>query len=236
MRYQAVIFDLFGTIVDYFTLPVYKQVLEEMAAVLSVSPEELGRQWWESFSRRVTGDFKDVESNLKHICQKLGVTPSEEAMAEAVRIRIGFTRQAMEPRQDAVSTLTSMKDMRLKLGLISDCSAEVPIIWPETPFAALVDVPVFSATEGLRKPDPEIYHRACQRLGVSPEGCLYVGDGSSDELAGAARVGMTPVLIRVPYEDEYEEHRLHSSKWDGLKVTSLPELLPMVAAEPSPSA
>jgi hypothetical protein len=32
---------------------------------------------------------------------------------------------------------------------------------------------------------------------------LYVGDGSSAELSGAAAAGLRPVLLRVPEEDDF---------------------------------
>ena len=59
---------------------------------------------------------------------------------------------------------------------------------------------------------------------MKAEECLYVGDGSSDELAGAKRVGMTSVLIRTPNEDDSGKFRLSSRDWDGLRVSSLSEL------------
>ena len=52
----------------------------------------------------------------------------------------------------------------------------------------------------LAKPDPRIYEMAVEGLGVAAEECLYVGDGTSNELTGASRVGMTAVLMRAPHD------------------------------------
>jgi putative hydrolase of the HAD superfamily len=75
------------------------------------------------------------------------------------------------------------------------------------------------------KPEPDIYLRTARALEVEPERCLYVGDGANDELAGAARVGMTPVLIlprdREPWWDEVRD-------WDGLRIEAIPEVLELV--------
>ena len=46
-----------------------------------------------------------------------------------------------------------------------------------------------------------------------------------DELAGAARVGMTPALI-LP--DGYEPFWPDAHAWDGLRVRSIPEVLELV--------
>jgi len=40
-----------------------------------------------------------------------------------------------------------------------------------------------------------MYRLACTGLAVTPAECLYVGDGGSGELTGAAAVGMRPVLL-----------------------------------------
>ena len=84
---------------------------------------------------------------------------------------------------------------------------------------------MFSATAGLAKPDPAIYRLAADGLGVEPADCLFVGDGANDELRGARDVGMTPVLIHLDGDEpRWEEVR----DWDGLRVTSLPQILELV--------
>ena len=39
-----------------------------------------------------------------------------------------------------------------------------------------LDILVVSAEEGVAKPDPRIYAIAADRLGVRPEGCVFVDD------------------------------------------------------------
>jgi putative hydrolase of the HAD superfamily len=41
------------------------------------------------------------------------------------------------------------------------------------------------------KPDPAIYRLCTDALGVTPEECLFVGDGGSHELEAARSLGMT---------------------------------------------
>ena len=56
-----------------------------------------------------------------------------------------------------------------------------------TPYAELIDEPLFSCVEGLVKPDPDLYLRACGRLGVKPRDCVYVGDQDSGGQGGFVR-------------------------------------------------
>ena len=105
------------------------------------------------------------------------------------------------------------------------CSEDVPQLWAETPFHGLFDSEVFSASVGLRKPDPRIYRLALDELGVEPGEAMFVGDGANDELGGAERVGMTAVMLEVPPEELPGEVQ---PDWPGLRIQALPELLDLV--------
>ena len=56
---------------------------------------------------------------------------------------------------------------------------------------------------------------------MEPREALFVGDGANDELAGAERVGMTAVGVESPGGELPDS-------WNGLRIRSLPELLPLV--------
>ena len=105
------------------------------------------------------------------------------------------------------------------------CSEDVPDVWDETVFADLFDATVFSCSVGLRKPDARIYQLACEQLGVEPAEAIFVGDGANDELAGAERVGMQPVLIHRPGEEPLWEEVRH---WQGPRITAIPEVLSLL--------
>ncbi len=110
----------------------------------------------------------------------------------------------------------------MKLAVLSVCSEEVPRDGRETELAGLFDAETFSVDCGLMKPEPEIYLRTARALGVEPADCLFVGDGANDELDGARRVGMTPVLFLPAGESSpWAEVR----GWQGLRVRSMEEVL-----------
>jgi len=62
-------------------------------------------------------------------------------------------------------------------------------------------------------------------LGVEPQDCLYIGDGSSRELTGALQVGMHPVIIRVPDESTDTHFVEREENWEGPEISSLQEVL-----------
>ena len=78
------------------------------------------------------------------------------------------------------------------------------------------------------KPDPRIYHLACERLGVMPENCLYIADGENYELTAAATVGLHSVLIRNSSRDNGGELRQEASEWLGDTINSLTGVLKLL--------
>ena len=225
MKYKAVIFDLFGTLVEIPSVRKLEDILAQMASVLSVSSDDFIQLWHNTSDRRVIGFFRAVKDNIKHICHELGVYPDDPQMTFAAELRLDYTRQLMMPRANAIQVLSRLKSNGFKIGLISDCSADVPVVWGETPFVSLIDVVVFSCSVGLRKPDECIYRLASDRLTIEPSNCLYVGDGNNQELSGALKAGMHPVLVRIPNEDMADAHRPNKEEWNGLVISSLSEVL-----------
>ena len=187
MKYRAVIFDLSGTLVDNWRTAEYEEILSNMAGILCAPTDDFVQLWRESFQERIVGRIATVEENVSQVFKKLKVSIQGHQVSAAAELLLDFQRRALIPRPDAIQTLKRLRTAGYKVGLISDCTAEVPLLWPETPFASLVDTPIFSCTVRLRKPDPRIYKLACEQLGVEPKDCLYVGDGLSDELSGVQR-------------------------------------------------
>jgi putative hydrolase of the HAD superfamily len=229
MKYKAIIFDLFGTLVRSPSNQGYLDVLERMAAYLSVPPDDFNRVWFETARERNVGTIQSIEDNIIRICEQLRVHARDAAIGQATRIRLDFVRQTMRPRPDAIEVLAHLKSQGFKVGLISNCSPDAPVIWQDTPLAPFFDLAVFSSSAGMRKPDPRIYLLATEQLGVKPKDCLYVGDGASQELPGAARIGMSPVMIQV-FGEDFESPLPEDARgdWDGPRVSSLTEVLKLL--------
>ena len=226
MKFEAVIFDLFGTLVDDFGSSA-GQMPQEMAAALAVPCEQFMEIWRQTAEMRIIGAFETVEANIKYVCDAMEVEPASEQIAKAVEIRMKYMRQMLKPKPDAIKTANQLKSQGYKTGLISNCSIEIPILWEETAFAEAIDTPVFSSLERLRKPDTRIYHIACERLGLTPEACLYIGDGEDHELAAAAKVGLHAVLIQTSARNTSRSHQ-EAREWQGTTIANLAEVLRLV--------
>lgn len=227
IKFQAVIFDLFGTLVDGFAASS-AGYHEEFSAALGVDHASFMQHWRQITGSRTLGDFQSVEASIQYVCDRMGVSITTEQMAKAVKIRLELTRRALAPRSDAVSTITQLKRAGFKIGLLSNCSLEIPLVWPETLFADLIDSAVFSSRERLKKPDPRIYHLACERLSVTPARCLYLADGENHELAAAAKVGLHAVLIRNSSRDNDSELLREAREWQGDAICTLSEVFTLI--------
>jgi putative hydrolase of the HAD superfamily len=227
MKFDAVIFDLFGTLVDDFGSSI-GQMHHKMAAALAVPYEQFIALWGQTAKMRIIGAFETVEANIKYVCDTIKVSPTAEQLEKAVEIRMKYILEALRPRPDAISTVSELKNKGYKIGLLSNCSIEIPILWQETAFADLFDETIFSSRERLKKPDARIYDLACKRLDAMPASCLYIADGEDHELKAAASGGLHPVLIRTSSQKHRGELHQEAREWQGPTIDSLKEVLQLL--------
>jgi putative hydrolase of the HAD superfamily len=227
-RFGAVVFDLYGTLVDEFRRDVFIAHVREMAVDLGADPERFEQAWTASALERQTGRHATVGDNLRAICAALGVAVVDDTLVRAMERREAMYARYFRPRPGAEETLHAVKQRGYPTALISMCAPDTPALWRSGPLARSIDVEVFSCEVGLRKPDPAIYLRATELLGIEADRCLYVGDGAYGEMRGAAAVGMTPVLIREPDEEPGSALRPEAEEWNGRTIGHLSEVLAIV--------
>lgn len=97
--------------------------------------------------------------------------------------------------EDVRPVLGALAEEGFVLGVVSNFEA-----WLEELLGLLgvrdrFAVRVISGLEGVEKPDPAIFLRALDRLGVAPHEAAYVGDNPQFDVDPPAALGMTPVLI-----------------------------------------
>lgn len=165
-----------------------------------------------------------LETALQQICAAIDTPRTYDHIAAAGRLYRDFQRRTLAPRPEAIPMLTALRQGGYATGLISNCPAIAADLWPESPLAPLIDVAIFSCRVGLLKPDPRIYHLACERLGIAADRCLYVGDGGSRELSGAAACGMDAVLLQPCDEDPEDARLLGRQEWAGRTIHLLSEV------------
>ena len=206
------IFDLWDTLVEW---PAAEgaRLVEKLAALAEVPADD--------FELRLRERYRSLQTGpLAEVYREIGIPQRELGAALAAHHELA--RRALRLRAGGAEALAQLRRRGLKLGLITVCSEDVPARWPETEMAGLFDAETFSSECGMMKPEPEIYLRTTRALEVEPEECLFVGDGANDELAGAGRVGIRPVLFH-PKGAPLRWPELGA--WRGLRVSTLEEVL-----------
>src|SRR4051794_40688581 len=227
--YRAVVFDFFGTL----TRSVQRGPQHaDIARSLGADPEAVRGVLDRTFRARACGRYGSAETTLRWVIKQAGGLPRPGAIRAAMPARVDALRADTQLRPDAVDALTAIRRRGLRTALISDCTHELPAFLPGLPVAPLLDAQIFSVELGVCKPDPAIYLAACSRLGVDASDCVYVGDGGSRELSGAAAVGMTAVRLAAP---DLGDHLAYDTDDDfaGLSVRSLTDVLTIVDRVPA---
>ena len=189
---RAVIFDLFHTLTS---LEVANAPGAHTAEILGID-RELWNQHWLNDPPDYCLGLVPVEIPITRLARQLNPNVTEKQINLALTVRHQRFRHALlniEP--ETIDGLSALRSLGYKLGLISNCGLDEIAHWNESPLAQLFDAATFSCLVQMKKPDPEIYRFTAEKLGVQPEESLFVGNGGSDELAGAERAKMTPVLL-----------------------------------------
>jgi epoxide hydrolase-like predicted phosphatase len=99
----------------------------------------------------------------------------------------------MELDEAMLDAVAAARRAGIRTGLVSNSWGDHG--YDRTRFDELFDVLVISGELGIRKPQPEIYALAAERLGCPPQRCVFVDDLPGN-LKPAAAMGMATVLHR----------------------------------------
>jgi putative hydrolase of the HAD superfamily len=220
---SAVVFDFYGTLTPISPSEAWASNAARLAAVMGVPPEELTRTLDESFPERISGALGDVRQTMQAMAERLGVQLTDVQLTEAAETRRAVQESMFTLRPEALRVIGALRERGLRIGLVSDCTSELPDAWSRLPLAPVVDAPVFSCVERTRKPDPHLFRKAAADLRAAPASCVYVGDGGGRELTGASAIGMRAVLLAGPDWHQHSDHN-RETDWAGPRISSLTEL------------
>lgn len=196
--HRAILFDLFDTLcrIDETT---YLEGKAAEARLLDLDPAAFLRVWVGLGDQAQTGAVPDIAARVRAAAGDLGRTPDRDLVERVVQIEIDTLSAATTLYPDVLPTLRAVRSRAgIRIGLVSNASSTAAILFERLGLRAYFDRALFSFQVGVVKPDPAIYHRACDDLQVRPDACLFVGDGNARELDGAAAVGMQTVRIERP--------------------------------------
>lgn len=214
MRFRAYLFDVQGTLLDFFS-PVSTAVTDYLSArgATDVDAAAFTRAWRDNYFQRVRSIphspdgwrrvQDEYEAGFGDVATSYGLPAPEPATARAVAR--SWTRLQPWPdvpaglahvRGQAITATLSNTDMSTAISLFKSLAIEMDAIFTAEIFGAF-------------KPDPQVYLRALQYLGVRPAEAAMVASHPYDlEAAGALGLGTVFVSRPLEYGDPTLAHEM----------------------------
>ncbi len=193
MKIKGVIFDLDGTLLDTLDGIIY-------------TLNKIGRRYGKSFTKK---DFLPLWGlSAEEILSKLFNISDEELIREIANNWIREFRETLTNTKlvklfpDTIMVLQELKRFGIKIGV----STSAPKLVTEhvlDKFSLRKYIDAYTSRDDVEKgkPDPEIFLKTANKLGLRSEEVIIVGDTKFDILAGI-RGGFITVLI-----DHYNRYR-----------------------------
>jgi len=214
---QAVLFDLDGTLWDR------DQAFRELVDTQHRTFPELAAVPRDRYVSRVIElddhGIGDKRAAFAHVVLEFGLPPG----LGSILFDYFATTYAsfFDPFPETIPTLRWLRDLRLKLGIITNGTVEAQALKINgLGLAPLMDIVLISEREGVRKPDAAIFDRALTRLGVDAASAWFVGDHPDADIRGASEAGLTAVWRKSWGEAVHATHT----------ITALDELIPLLTA------
>lgn len=187
---RAVIFDMFETLITHYQSPLYFGV--QMARDAGIPEDRFLSLWHPTEQERSIGKVT-LEEVLEMILRE-NHCYSETLLKKIVEKRVAAKEECFRHLHNEIIPMFSMlKKKGLLIGLISNCFSEEADVIRRSELFPWFDAVYLSYEQGIQKPDEEIFHRCMDGLSVKAEECIYVGDGGSNELETARKLGMKAV-------------------------------------------
>lgn len=210
-RLKAILFDMGSTLLEFenSTWDVLRRLSTETGYEF-LKEKNLTLPNLEEFSNVLSAEFLKARSG---IAQSLKELKFENVIFEFFRdlnlstsdgIYGSFLEVYYKPVTDQVTlvdgaekVLKFFKEKNLKIGLISNTIFPEEFHLRELKRFGLypyLDAHFFSSQVGYRKPHPQIFHLALEKLKVDSSDAVFVGDRLEEDVGGAQNVGMKGIL------------------------------------------
>lgn len=187
---KAVVFDMYETLITHYRCPLYFGA--QMAVDAGIPEAKFQTLWRATETERSIGKIRFEE--VIELILKENQCYSEDTLKKIVQKRIATKEECfLYLHSEILPMLESLKQKGILIGLISNCFSEEAKVIRKSPLFSYFDKVCLSYEEKVQKPDEEIYRRCMNGLSVKAEECVYVGDGGSQELETAKKLGMKAI-------------------------------------------
>jgi len=199
---KAIVFDLDNTLVDFMKMK--RRAIEEaipamIDAGLKITSQEANKIIDEIYKEQGIEYQKVFDVLLQRVLSRVDYKILSAGIVAYRRAR----EAALIPYPHVYSTLNKLLKLGIKMGVLSD--APVKEAWLRLAFLNfhhIFDVVVTFDDTGERKPSPAPFLKILEKLDVSPQEALMVGDWAERDILGAKKVGMKTAFAK--YGDTFD--------------------------------
>jgi 2-haloacid dehalogenase len=203
MNVKALVFDVFGTVVDWRSSIIREGKDLDKAKGLAIDWEKFALAWRAGYSpmmnRVRNGELPWTKIDVLHrlILDKILMEFRIASLTEQEKQHLNLVWHRLDPWPDSVSGLTRLKR---KFVISTLSNGNTALLVNMAKHAGLPWDAVLSSDLALHfKPDPEVYLMASDQLGVPPAQLLMVAAHKSD-LQAAHKVGLKTAFVPRPLE------------------------------------
>ena len=198
----TVLFDLGNTLVGYYEMRDFPGILRASIrqAAQYIGREEITASLWQRVQEEnfeaVDYSVRPLEDRLRRILQ---LSETEDMMG-ACRAFMGPIFACTHLYDDVILALTKLRERGVQTAIVSNTPwGSPPALWLEEitrlGLADRVDLTIFCGDCGWRKPARQIFDYTLDKLGATPEQCLFIGDDPRWDIVGPQAVGIEALLI-----------------------------------------
>jgi HAD superfamily hydrolase (TIGR01662 family) len=248
-RFSYLLFDLGSTLIYYDG--DLMQALHAGNSLLARALQQAGLPLDEAaflaeFEKRMQAYFEQRDSEfieyttgyvLQALLKEWGYPPLDDALLRRVlRALYGASEERWLVEEDTHSTLQALKAQGYRLGMVSNASDDenVQVLVDLHNLRGYFDVVLTSAAQGIRKPNPRIFHAALSRWNAAPAQAAMIGDTLGADILGARNAGLFSIWITRRADAPANRDHLDTIQPDAVIATlaELPGLLSSLAGLP----
>jgi 2-haloacid dehalogenase len=185
---RVVVFDLGGVLIDWNPRYLYRQLIEDEAAMELFLTEVCHSAWNEEQDRGRSFAAAIEEATARH--------PGQRALIEAYHHR--WEEMLAGPIAGSVEVLEELRAAGHELHALTNWSAEkFPFARQRYAFLTWFATILVSGEHGLIKPDPRIFELLLERIGRPANACIYIDDNPKNA-ATAAALGFDAIHFQSP--------------------------------------
>jgi len=209
---KAVLFDLDNTLIDFMRM---KKISCEAAisamidAGLKMGKDEAYEKLFVLYGVHGIEHQQIFQKFLEEVAGEVDYRILSRGIAAYRKMQAGY----LEPYPHVRSTLITLHEKGLKLGIVSDAPRlKAWMRLAEMGVADFFDFVVTLDDTGQLKPSALPFRAALEQLGCKPEEILFVGDNPERDIKGAKEIGMKTALAKYgqifPDSDVKADHIL----------------------------